>query len=210
MKHTWHVFGLFSVALAFNPACSSSHSGGGDDDDLPEIDTGEGEGEDPNIDPGGEGEGEGGGCAGACANVVDICDGASEQACLEQCGRFEDNSDGACLAAFDDLNACVSSASACDPDNGVTGCESEGDALDAPCANGCVDIANCFGACAADDQACGEACVSDGDPDGLRALDALVACWTDACGEPPASEADQPAWETCLDGACLDEQNACR
>ena len=206
MQHKWSLVVLCPavLALSLTPACSSHGGGGGDDDDIT-IDTGgAGEGE-------GEGEGEGAGtCAAACTTIADICTDSTEAGCLEECNRFQDNSSGACLTAFSDLNACVSTASACDPTDGVTGCEAEGSALNTACANGCVDIVTCFNACADGDQACGQACIQNGEPDGASALNTLVSCWTEACGEPPAAEPELTTWQQCLDDSCLDEQSACR
>lgn len=205
MKRSYSFVGLLSLVLSVAPACSNKGGGGGDDDDDLTIDTG-GEGE-------GEGEGEVGGdgsCESACANVATICDGANEAGCLEECARFESNSDGACLDSFGDLNVCVSGASGCDPEAGVTGCEPEGQALGTACANGCVDIVDCFGACADGDQACGQACIDNGEASGVSALNALVGCWTETCGDPPAEGADATAWEACLDESCLDEKDGCR
>lgn len=206
MKLSFSLFGPLAVALALAPACSSSGGGGGDDDDDLDIDTGDGDADsDADADTGGDES-----CDAVCANVVTICADAEEAGCIEQCERFQRNSTGECLAAVGDLNGCVSHATDCDPEQGVGGCETEGQAVNTTCANGCYAIVECVNACPAGDQACGEGCFTNGDPDGVEALEGVLSCWQAECGDPPAEGADQTAWEQCLEDSCYDERDNCR
>ena len=208
-----HRVSLAAVALSVLGlgACTSASGGHGDDDDDLTIDTGDG---DADADADADADGDGGGsCAGACANVADICAGSDEQLCLEDCNRFGEFSNGACADSLSDYNSCVAGAQTCDPQNGVAGCDAESQAAGQACANGCFDLVECLNACPAGDETCQQTCVDNADPVGGRALQALLTCWTGACGEPPAADADQAtkdAFSQCLDDSCLDEQAQCR
>lgn len=201
---------LLALCLGFYglvPACSGR--GGDDDDDDLVIDRGDG-GADGDSDADSDGDGDGAGtCADACANVAEICPSGDESFCLEACNRYAEFSDGACLDAFGDYNGCVANATTCTDEEGITGCDREASTADTACTNGCVDIVTCVNGCAADDQACGEACVNDGDQEGLRALQALLNCWRAACGEAPEDPND-PVFNECLETNCEDEYSQCR
>jgi len=192
-------------------ACTSASGGHGDDDDDLIIDQGDG---DADADADADADGDAGGtCQDACAQIVNICEGADLQYCNEYCGRFAQYSDGACADRFSDYNGCVAGAATCDPQNGPQGCDAEGSAVDSACANGCHDLVSCVNACADGDDACQQACVTNADRTGALALQALLTCWTDACGDPPAADADQAtqdAFDQCLNDSCQDEYVQCR
>ncbi|MBI2894615.1 MAG: hypothetical protein HYY06_13765 [Deltaproteobacteria bacterium] len=237
MRTTW-VWVLGTLFLSALVACTSGGGGGGDDDDDDDISIGDddddngGDGDadadsdtDSDADTDGDADGDADcgpddpnadppeidpGCAPTCANFAGICEGGDEAHCLEVCGRaVRVSPQGPCLDAYRAYMDCVANATDCpNPEEGVQGCDTQIEAAGTACANGCGDIIECFQGCPANDNACYEACYTDGSAEGRAAWDAAAGCFEQHCADIP--ENDDACIESCLDANCGDELATCR